>query len=182
MWTGAVISPGTYFLTHPAQIRCCTPFANIRTRKNPWIADRYGKSGVNSTKIKNAEKINSNARNIQKGILNRYHFLWNPVESSSIEWASWVTRLIIKNCSINSIVRIPSGFLHFITFQFWNVAQNKGILTLIFKTTGGDDVPKLEPIRGLHYSRVDKIVRDLRRIYKENPTLFDIPTFAQKQY
>ncbi len=29
---------------------------------------------------------------------------------------------------------------------------------------------------------VDKIVRDLRRIYKENPALFDIPTFAQKQY
>ena len=116
MWTGAVISPGTYFLTHPAQIRCCTPFANIRTRKNPWIADRYGKSGVNSTKIKNAEKINSNARNIQKGILNRYHFLWNPVESSSIEWASWVTRLMRKNCSSNSISSNPfrvHSFYHF---------------------------------------------------------------------
>ena len=45
---------------------------------------------------------------------------------------------------------------------------------------GGDDVPKLEPIRSLHYKRVDKIVRDLRRIYKENPTHFDIPSFAQK--
>ena len=46
----------------------------------------------------------------------------------------------------------------------------------------GDDVPMFEPIRMLHFSRVDKIVRDLRRIYRENPDLFDIPTFAQKQY
>src|SRR3989339_2027499 len=45
---------------------------------------------------------------------------------------------------------------------------------------GGGDVPKLEP-RRLNFRRVDKIVRDLRRIYKENPALFDIPTFAQKQ-
>lgn len=49
----------------------------------------------------------------------------------------------------------------------------------IFKC--GGDVPKLEP-RRLYFRSVDKIVRDLRRIYKENPTLFDIPTFAQKQY
>ena len=47
---------------------------------------------------------------------------------------------------------------------------------------GGGDVPKLEPIRGLHYSRVDKIVRDLRRIYKDNPASFDVPAFAQKVY
>ena len=46
----------------------------------------------------------------------------------------------------------------------------------------GGDVPKLEPIRGLHYSRVDKIVRDLRRIYKDNPASFDVPAFAQKVY
>jgi len=46
---------------------------------------------------------------------------------------------------------------------------------------GGDDVPKLEPKR-LNFRSVDKMVRDLRRIYQENPALFDIPTFAQKQY
>jgi hypothetical protein len=47
---------------------------------------------------------------------------------------------------------------------------------------GGDDAPMFEPIRSLRYSRVDKIVRDLRRIYKENPTCFDIPAFARKIY
>ncbi|MDP2668768.1 MAG: hypothetical protein Q8P07_02970 [bacterium] len=46
---------------------------------------------------------------------------------------------------------------------------------------GDGDVPKLEPKR-LNFRSVDKIVRDLRRIYKENPALFDIPTFAQKIY
>lgn len=47
----------------------------------------------------------------------------------------------------------------------------------------GGDVPKLEPKR-LDFRRVDKIVRDLKRIYKENPALFDVPifAFAQKQY
>ncbi len=46
---------------------------------------------------------------------------------------------------------------------------------------GGGDVRKFEPKR-LNFKSVDKIVRDLRRIYKENPAYFDIPTFAQKQY
>lgn len=45
----------------------------------------------------------------------------------------------------------------------------------------GGDVPKLEPKR-LDFKSVDKIVRDLRRIYKENPDFFDVPTFAQKIY
>jgi len=47
--------------------------------------------------------------------------------------------------------------------------------------SGGGDVPKLEP-RRLDFRSVDKIVRDLRRIYKENPALFDVPTFARKVY
>ena len=56
------------------------------------------------------------------------------------------------------------------------------ILTISQKVKiGGDDVPKLEPKR-LDPRKVDKVVRHLRRIYKENPALFDIPTFAQKQY
>lgn len=45
----------------------------------------------------------------------------------------------------------------------------------------GDDVPKLEPKR-FDFRSVDKIVRDLRRIYKEKPAYFDVPIFAQKQY
>jgi hypothetical protein len=47
---------------------------------------------------------------------------------------------------------------------------------------GGDDVPKLEPIRVLSLHRVDKIIRQLRRIYKDNPSYFEVPTFAQKVY
>ena len=49
-------------------------------------------------------------------------------------------------------------------------------------TSGGGDVPKLEPVRVFSFHRVDKIVRHLRRIYKENPSYFDIPAFAQKVY
>jgi len=49
-------------------------------------------------------------------------------------------------------------------------------------TLGGDDCRNFEPKVQLNYSNVDKIVRDLRRIYKENLTLFDVPTFAQKVY
>ena len=47
---------------------------------------------------------------------------------------------------------------------------------------GGGDVPMFEPIKRLNYRIIDKIVRDLRRIYKERPALFDIPAFAQKIY
>ncbi len=32
------------------------------------------------------------------------------------------------------------------------------------------------------FSRVDKIVKDLRKLYKENPSHFDVPAFAQKVY
>lgn len=46
----------------------------------------------------------------------------------------------------------------------------------------GDDVPKLEPVRTLSFHRVDKIISNLKRIYKENPAYFDIPKFAQKIY
>ncbi len=47
---------------------------------------------------------------------------------------------------------------------------------------GGGDVPMFEPIKRLNFRSVDEIVRDLRRIYKENHALFDIPIFAQKIY
>jgi len=32
------------------------------------------------------------------------------------------------------------------------------------------------------FTRIDKIVRELRRIYKENPEYFDVPSFAVKVY
>jgi len=51
----------------------------------------------------------------------------------------------------------------------------------LWRDEGGGDVPKLEPKR-LNFRSVDKIVRNLRRIYKENPALFDVPTFARKIY
>jgi hypothetical protein len=46
-------------------------------------------------------------------------------------------------------------------------------------SAGGGDVPKLESKR-LEFRSVDKIVRDLRRIYKENPDVFEVTTFAKK--
>jgi len=48
--------------------------------------------------------------------------------------------------------------------------------------TGGGDLRKLEPVKRLNFRCADKIVRDLRRLYKENPVLFDIPAFARKVY
>ena len=55
-------------------------------------------------------------------------------------------------------------------------------MTIYAYSIGGDDVPKFEPVKRLNYGIVDKMVRDLRRIYKENPDLFEVPTFAQKIY
>jgi len=55
----------------------------------------------------------------------------------------------------------------------------------LFKTQGGDDFRNFEPVGGrktLSFGRLDRIVRDLRRIYKENPAYFDVPAFAQKVY
>ncbi len=50
----------------------------------------------------------------------------------------------------------------------------------------GDDwrnfEPKGRPKTTVSFNRVDRIVRDLRRIYKENPAYFDVPAFAQKVY
>ncbi len=56
------------------------------------------------------------------------------------------------------------------------------IFLLVF---GGGDVRKFEPAflrKTLSYGRIDKIVVQLRRYYKENPASFDIPAFAQKVY
>lgn len=44
---------------------------------------------------------------------------------------------------------------------------------------GGGDVRKLEQSR-FNFRSVNNIVGDLMQIYKENPSLFDIPTFTQK--
>jgi hypothetical protein len=50
---------------------------------------------------------------------------------------------------------------------------------------GGDDVRNFEPVfalKALSYGRIDKIIRQLRLFYKENPASFEVPVFAQKIY
>lgn len=47
---------------------------------------------------------------------------------------------------------------------------------------GGDDVPKFEPALRLKYKNIDRIIRKLRQIYQEKPSLFEIPAFAYKVY
>jgi len=53
-------------------------------------------------------------------------------------------------------------------------------------TEGGDDWRNFEPISRprttVSFNRIDRIVRELRRIHKENPAYFDVPAFAQKVY
>ena len=56
------------------------------------------------------------------------------------------------------------------------------LICMGFFPTGGGDVPKLEPLKRLNCRIIDKIVRDLRRIYKEKPNLFDIPTFLPGRF
>src|SRR3989344_8164402 len=42
----------------------------------------------------------------------------------------------------------------------------------------GDDCRNFEPLGRLNYRNVDKIIRNLRRMYQEKPEFFEIPTFA----
>ena len=49
----------------------------------------------------------------------------------------------------------------------------------------GDGWRNFEPMvsrKTVSFTRIDKIIREMRRIYKENPAYFDVPTFAQKVY
>ena len=51
--------------------------------------------------------------------------------------------------------------------------------------SGGGDFRNFEPVyttRSWSMSRIDKIIRQLRRIYKDNPSYFEVPAFAQKVY
>jgi hypothetical protein len=83
-----VYKPGTYFLDNIDQIMCCNPF---KVMSDIHIINNSLLYGSESEKIAIAQKILktiSNMRNIQKGILNRYHFLWKPILNSSNEWAS----------------------------------------------------------------------------------------------
>lgn len=54
------------------------------------------------------------------------------------------------------------------------------------ESNGGDDWRNFEPITRprttVSFNRIDRIVRELRRIHKENPAYFDVPAFAQKVY
>jgi hypothetical protein len=50
---------------------------------------------------------------------------------------------------------------------------------------GGGDFRNSEPVyatRSWIFDRIDKSIRDLRRIYKDNPSYFEIPEFARKIY
>ncbi len=87
-------------------------------------------------------------------------------------YTQYNTHLYISNCKYSTYVSSPPSLV------FCGLRHAEAEL---LRGEGGGDVPKLEPKR-LDFRSVDKIVRDLRRIYKENPALFDIPTFAQKQY
>ena len=61
--------------------------------------------------------------------------------------------------------------------------QNKGILLLLFKTTGGGDVPKFEltcPEQGrrkkwLKFMDIDNSIRELRAMFKVHPEWFEVP-------
>jgi hypothetical protein len=51
--------------------------------------------------------------------------------------------------------------------------------------TGGGDFRNFEPViaaKSLSFSKLDKIIRQLRLSFKENPAAFDVPAFAVKVY
>lgn len=50
---------------------------------------------------------------------------------------------------------------------------------------GGDDWHNFKPKvygKTLSFSRLNRIIMELRRIHKENPANFDVPAFVQKVY
>ena len=50
---------------------------------------------------------------------------------------------------------------------------------------GGEDARNFEPVfalKALSYGRIDKIIRQLRKIYRDAPGHFEIPTFAVRIY
>ncbi len=71
-------------------------------------------------------------------------------------------------------------------FFYCNPKMRRSSLCINEIFYGGDDWRNFEPISRprttVSFNRVNKIVMDLRRIYKENPAYFDIPAFAQKVY
>ncbi len=107
-------------------------------------------------------------------------------------------RSFVKKIGTNPIVRDKSA--HFaVPSPFAFVAQRKarlhsrgdshsptGLLSATQVSICGDDWRNFEPIlrprTTVSFNRINLIVRDLRRIYKENPAYFDVPAFAQKVY
>lgn len=71
----AVTNPGTYFLANPHHTICCTPLANIKTRKKACKYGLAGKLSMRSTATQNEVKASSNAKNNLNGILNKYQLL-----------------------------------------------------------------------------------------------------------
>lgn len=56
---------------------------------------------------------------------------------------------------------------------------------LLHFLTGGGDFRNFEPViaaKSLSFSKLDKIIRQLRLSFKENPASFDVPSFAVKVY
>lgn len=86
---------------------------------------------------------------------------------------------------MSSLSHLPQGKWDFRTNE--KTQQKLGIRVYpILNCLGGDDWRNFEPISRprttVSFNRVNKIVMDLRRIYKENPAYFDVPAFAQKVY
>jgi hypothetical protein len=55
----------------------------------------------------------------------------------------------------------------------------------IINCLGGGDFRNFEPViaaKSLSFSKLDKIIRQLRLQFKENPATFDVPAFAVKVY
>jgi len=65
-----------------------------------------------------------------------------------------------------------------------NINKITGLILTNYSTSG-DDVRNFEPVfalKTLSYGRIDKIIRQLRLFYKENPASFEVPAFAVKVY
>jgi hypothetical protein len=54
--------------------------------------------------------------------------------------------------------------------------------TELLRGEGGDDVRKFEPVNRFNIRNLDLTIRQLRKLYKENPAHFNIPDFAKKIY
>lgn len=88
----------------------------------------------------------------------------------AMRWANWLPKLRIMTI-VNNITNYWPNEPYFTSVQSCQ--------------SGGDGWRNFEPVvshKTVSFTRIDKIIRELRRIYKENPAYFDVPAFAQKVY